>query len=376
MRKVTGLIADQVVENVDGVDAAAIRANADRYAKQLTDLTTWMEKSFGRVPTDRRALVTNHHVFGYLADRFGFRVIGAVIPSGTTLASPSSSDLRSLTEAMEKAGVRTVFADSSQPKRLAEVLRTEMGGGVRVVELYSESLTAEGEGADTYLRMMRANTTAMVTGLTATDPPSLPAHRPSGADMSYPMPPPRGTERNTLMNKSIRGRALMGAALALAVSTVLTACGGEGSSSTATKSERTASGTPAVTVKDPVVATFDGSLYILDGESLKLARTIALPGFNRLNPAGDKDHVVVSTDSGFRVLDATGQTLTDIEYNGAKPGHVVRHAGKTVLFTDGTGEVNVFDPAEPSSVEKPQGRTYTSAEPYHGVAIERPTANS
>ncbi|MGV9503376.1 zinc ABC transporter substrate-binding protein AztC [Streptomyces sp. NPDC003642] len=166
VRKVTGLIADQIIDHVDGVDADSIRANADRYAKQLSDLTTWMEKSFGRVPADRRALVTNHHVFGYLADRFGFRVIGAVVPSGTTLASPSSSDLRSLTEAMQRAGVRCVFADSSQPRRLAEVLRTEMGGGVRVVELYSESLTAKGEGADTYLRMMRANTTAMVTGLT------------------------------------------------------------------------------------------------------------------------------------------------------------------------------------------------------------------
>ena len=166
MRKVTALLADQVVEHVDGVDADTVRANADRYAKQLTELTAWMERSFGRVPADRRALVTNHHVFGYLADRFGLRVIGAVIPSGTTLASPSSSDLRSLTEAVDRAGVRTVFADSSQPQRLAEVLRRELGGGVRVVQLYSESLTAEGGGADTSLRMMRANTTAMVTGLT------------------------------------------------------------------------------------------------------------------------------------------------------------------------------------------------------------------
>ncbi|WP_069736280.1 zinc ABC transporter substrate-binding protein AztC [Streptomyces sp. EN27] len=166
MRKVTGLIADQVIEHVNSVEPGTIRANADRYAKQLADLSSWMKKSFDRVPADHRALVTNHHVFGYLADRFGFEVIGAVIPSGTTLASPSSSDLRSLTQAMEKAGVRTVFADSSQPKRLAEVLRTEMGGGVRVVELHSESLTAKGAGADTYLRMMRANTTAMVNGLT------------------------------------------------------------------------------------------------------------------------------------------------------------------------------------------------------------------
>ncbi|MEU9336028.1 zinc ABC transporter substrate-binding protein AztC [Streptomyces sp. NPDC048290] len=166
VRTATGLIADQVIEHVDGVDGTAIRANADRYDRSLADLATWMTASFDRIPEDRRALVTNHHVFGYLADRFGFRVIGAVVPGGTTLASPSSADLRSLTLAMEEAGVRTVFADSSQPTRLAEVLDGELGGGVRVIELYSESLTAEGGGADSYLRMMRANTTAMTDGLT------------------------------------------------------------------------------------------------------------------------------------------------------------------------------------------------------------------
>ncbi|MEU0133943.1 zinc ABC transporter substrate-binding protein AztC [Streptomyces sp. NPDC006296] len=166
VRTASRLIADQVVEHVSGVDEAAVRAHAARYDAQLADLTTWMEESFDRIPEHGRALVTNHHVFGYLADRFGFRVVGAVIPSGTTLASPSSSDLRALTRAMEDAGVRTVFADSSQPKKLAEVLRTELGGRVRVVELYSESLTAKDAGAGTYLQMMRVNTTAMTDGLT------------------------------------------------------------------------------------------------------------------------------------------------------------------------------------------------------------------
>ncbi|CAM5637785.1 zinc ABC transporter substrate-binding protein AztC [Streptomyces pilosus] len=166
MRTAAGLIADAVVEHVDGADEKTVRRNAARYDGQLAALTAWMEKSFDRIPEDGRALVTNHHVFGYLAHRFGFRVIGAVVPSGTTLASPSSSDLRSLTEAVREAGVRTVFADSSQPTRLAEVLRDELGGRVEVVPLFSESLTARGEGADTYLRMMRANTTAMTDGLT------------------------------------------------------------------------------------------------------------------------------------------------------------------------------------------------------------------
>ncbi|GAA1162154.1 hypothetical protein GCM10009654_18500 [Streptomyces hebeiensis] len=133
------------------------------------------------------------------------------------------------------------------------------------------------------------------------------------------------------MNTSIRTRALTGTALTLAVAAVLTACGGKDSSSGAKDTSRAAPA--AAAVKDPLVATFDGGLYILDGETLALTETIGLSGFNRVNPAGDDDHVIVSTDSGFRVLNAAERTFSDIEYEGAKPGHVVRHAGRTVLFT-------------------------------------------
>lgn len=170
------------------------------------------------------------------------------------------------------------------------------------------------------------------------------------------------------MTTTTRRRALGGTACALAFATVLTACGSEDDKKK--NASEGARATPATAVEEPLVAGFDGGLYILDGTTLKLADTIDLPGFNRLNPAGDEDHVVVSTDSGFRVLDATGQRLTDITYKGSEPGHVVRHAGKTVLFTDGTGEVNVFDPADLAGGEKPEGRTYTSAKAHHGVAIE------
>lgn len=171
------------------------------------------------------------------------------------------------------------------------------------------------------------------------------------------------------MNKPTRARTLTGTALALAASMALTACGGSDDASSDAEPKQTKS-SKAVAVDNPLVATFDGGLYVLDGETLKPAKTIELPGFNRVNPAGDEDHVVISTGSGFRVFDAARQTFTDAEFKGAKPGHVVRHAGKTVLFTDGTGEVNVFDPAELGDGTKPKTRTYTSAEPHHGVAIE------
>ncbi|WMC84419.1 zinc metallochaperone AztD [Streptomyces rochei] len=170
------------------------------------------------------------------------------------------------------------------------------------------------------------------------------------------------------MNEPTRARTLTGTALVLAASMALTACGGGDASSDA--EPKKAKTSEAARVDNPLVATFDGGLYVLDGETLKPAKTIELPGFNRVNPAGDDDHVVISTDEGFRVFDAARQTFTDTEFKGAKPGHVVRHGGRTTLFTDGTGEVNVFDPAELGDGAEPRTRTYTSAEPHHGVAIE------
>lgn len=172
------------------------------------------------------------------------------------------------------------------------------------------------------------------------------------------------------MNRSTRARTLTGTALALATAMALTACGGDGDASSDAEPKKQTKSSEAAAVENPVVASYDGGLYVLDGETLKLARTIELPGFNRVNPAGDEDHVVISTDTGFRLFDAARQEFTGVEYKGAKPGHVVRHGGKTVLFTDGTGEVKAFDPAKLAGGEQPKTRSYTSAEPHHGVAIE------
>ncbi|MEV0029812.1 zinc metallochaperone AztD [Nocardia sp. NPDC050793] len=122
-------------------------------------------------------------------------------------------------------------------------------------------------------------------------------------------------------------------------------------------------------IAEPIAVTYDGGIHVLDGATLELRGSTALDGFNRLNPAGDDRHLMVSHKDAFRVYDATEAAFTDIEFPGAKPGHVVRHAGRTVLFADGPGEVTSFDPALLSG-GKPATQVYKSAAPHHGVAIE------
>ena len=157
---------EQKAEAIDGIDAARLERDAATYRDELTALDVEMTEAFAAIPPERRALVTNHHVFGYLADRYDFRVVGAVIPGGTTLAAPSAADLRDLSEAISTSGVSTIFAESSQPDRLVQVLADEARIDVDVVELFTESLTRKGGGAETYLQMMRANTDRISAGLT------------------------------------------------------------------------------------------------------------------------------------------------------------------------------------------------------------------
>ncbi|MDR2293919.1 MAG: metal ABC transporter substrate-binding protein [Microbacterium sp.] len=157
---------EPVLTTTVGLPEGAISDNVSSYRDQLVALDAEMTEKFAAIPAERRALVTNHHVFGYLADRFDFLVVGAIIPGGTTLAAPSAADLRELTSAIDRSGVRTIFAESSQPDRLAQVLASEAGLDIEVRELFTESLTEPGGGADTYLSMMRVNTDRIAQGLT------------------------------------------------------------------------------------------------------------------------------------------------------------------------------------------------------------------
>ncbi|PPG03264.1 zinc ABC transporter substrate-binding protein [Pseudoclavibacter sp. RFBI5] len=167
MSAVVDALGTRLATDLDGLDAAALDASVAAYESELDELDEWMQGEFDTIPSESKSLVTNHHVFGYLAERFGFTVVGTVIPGGTTLAAPSAADFAELSADITAARVPTIFADSSSPDDLARALAEEAGIDVRVEQLFTESLTPAGGGAATYLEMMRANTERITTGLTS-----------------------------------------------------------------------------------------------------------------------------------------------------------------------------------------------------------------
>jgi zinc/manganese transport system substrate-binding protein len=148
------LIADALAEIDTATDWTAA---AETYADELIRLDGEIEEILGDVPVEKRLLVTNHDSLGYFADRYDFEIVGTVIPGGSTLGDPSSADLAELVETMRARSIAVVFADTTNPTRLAEVLTEELGGDVAVVELYTGSLGPEGSGAETLIEMLRTN---------------------------------------------------------------------------------------------------------------------------------------------------------------------------------------------------------------------------
>ena len=166
MRMATAVdaIVDFLQAEVDFADPAAVEASAEAYVAELTALDGEVAQLVEAIPEERRVLVTNHEVFGYFADRYGFEVVGAVIPGGSTTDGASAGELAELAEQIEAEGVPAIFADTSSSDDLVEALAGEVGDVV-VVELYSESLGEPGSDGATYVEMIRTNATRMSSAL-------------------------------------------------------------------------------------------------------------------------------------------------------------------------------------------------------------------
>lgn len=166
MAEAAGNIAAALGEDVPALDTPTVRDQATAYADEVLGADADIADELSAIPEDRRVLVTNHEVFSYFADRYGFEVVGTVIPGATTLAEPSSQELSDLADTIREYDVPAIFTDATSSTDLADALADEEGLDVRVVPLASESLGEPGSDTDTYLGMVRANAAAITDALT------------------------------------------------------------------------------------------------------------------------------------------------------------------------------------------------------------------
>jgi zinc/manganese transport system substrate-binding protein len=139
--------------------------SAEAYAAAVRESDSAIEEILSVVPTEDRILVTNHISLGYFADRYGFEIVGSVIPGGSTLSEPSSADIAELVGVINQTGVTAIFAETTEATTLADAIASEADHPVRVIRLFTGSLGEPGSGADTLIGMLRTNAIRMADGL-------------------------------------------------------------------------------------------------------------------------------------------------------------------------------------------------------------------
>ncbi len=155
------IIGDQLAE----LDPTLTPGPAESYAESLERLDGRIREVLAPIPPERRLLVTYHDSLGYFAERYGFEVIGTLIPGGSTLAEASPARLAELVDLIDRTGVRILVVEAGTSSDLARAVAAETGGQLQVVELYIGSLGEPGTGAETYVTMMETNARRLADAL-------------------------------------------------------------------------------------------------------------------------------------------------------------------------------------------------------------------
>jgi ABC-type Zn uptake system ZnuABC Zn-binding protein ZnuA len=149
---------------VDPANADFYQKNADAYRQQLEAVDAEVRNILDAVTPEKRVLLTNHEFLSYFARAYGFRLVGVVVPGGSTEGEPDPQQIAALISQVKQAGIPAVFAEASSNTRLIDTIAKD--AGVKVVTALSESLTAAGGPADTYIGYLKYNAQTIATALT------------------------------------------------------------------------------------------------------------------------------------------------------------------------------------------------------------------
>jgi zinc/manganese transport system substrate-binding protein len=155
MKTVVGALATALSEDLN----LDVTSQAQSLESQLDSLNTDVVNIVSAIPEADRKLVTGHESMGYFAQRYGFKLVGVIIPSLSSQAGVSAADLAVLKKAIEDNQVKAIFTELGTSPAVAKAIGDETG--VKVVELTSHALPADGS----YFTFMRDLATVIADAL-------------------------------------------------------------------------------------------------------------------------------------------------------------------------------------------------------------------
>lgn len=139
-----------------GID---VGVRATDLAARLDALNAEIVAEVAQLPEAKRRLVTGHESLGYFAQRYGFTLVGAIIPAISSQAEVSAADLASLKTLIVQSQARAIFSELGTPPQVAQMIGQETG--VQVIPLATHTLPDDGS----YVTFMRNLTSVITEGL-------------------------------------------------------------------------------------------------------------------------------------------------------------------------------------------------------------------
>jgi len=155
MKQVVEALATQLKSDLN----LDVSDRAKEVAARLEALNAEITDRVAAVPEADRKLVTGHESLGYFARRYGFQLIGAVVPSLTSQAEASAADLAVLKQVIVEYGVKAIFIELGTPQTIARAIGQETGA--QVIELATHVVPPDGS----YFTFMRNLATTITDGL-------------------------------------------------------------------------------------------------------------------------------------------------------------------------------------------------------------------
>ena len=151
------------LQTLNPENASLYEQRTGEYQSELRNLDMWISEQVVQISDVNRKLVTDHQVFSYFAERYGFEQIGTVVPGYNASAQPSAQELANLARNIEVYGVKAIFVGKTVNPDLAEQIAGDLG--IQLVFLYTGSLSEDSGDAGSYIDFMRYNTLTIVSSL-------------------------------------------------------------------------------------------------------------------------------------------------------------------------------------------------------------------
>ena len=153
-----GLIA------ADPAGKATYEANAAAYLDAIAKEEAAVKDTLGKLPEDRRRIITSHDAFGYFGAAYGIEFIA---PTGvSTEAAVSARDVAKIIAQIRRQKIPAVFMENVTDPRMMEQIAKESGAKIGG-RLFSDALSDEKGPASSYIEMMRNNIHQLATALTS-----------------------------------------------------------------------------------------------------------------------------------------------------------------------------------------------------------------